>query len=383
MLLYSWFFKQPVSEEEMNDAFSAVQTSIQLTTTDAKEVGICNAGVVSQRTSPNLTVAVNVTTAYDQLGERILTDGSPCNCAVDHNSVSTMVAGAGNEKYLSIFILFERALSDPRIDGNGATVQYVEAESFEYYVVQSAEAPVGTAVLPSLINPGLLLADIHLIFGQTAIHTADISQARTQYVIVGGAGDNFSLVHGTAVEAILDLLGQLNNLSAAEVSAVARSGSGFSLSAGTVDSQLHALQSALNGAPFGIVTFGGANIGVTPFSTSASAYVDVTGTSGTLTVQTGDQVFLSGSLALSVGSGTSTVLARLAVNAGGPDILVAQVVADVGGASDERSASGIYLVTGSGTLTFKWQVLGLGGSPVVTVGAQSSAYVNAIQFRSF
>lgn len=211
MLIYDWYFKQAVTEEQMNNAFGAVQSSMFNVMTDQELVGIAQGGTPSP-TSPTPNLAVSVggpTIAYDQLGQRIYAATTSVDCSQDVNHVSTAVAGAGNEKYLSIFILFDRALSDPVIDGNGFTVFYVQAEGFTFEVIQGAEAPIGTATLPALINPGLLVCDVHLIHLQTQIESGDISVAReeTTFAIVQSP---FSVIAGTVPSAIAAMLTDLN-----------------------------------------------------------------------------------------------------------------------------------------------------------------------------
>ncbi len=255
MLIYSWFFKQAVTEENMNDAFGAVQSSMFNLMTDQKLVGLAQGGTPGPTTpTANLSIVIGGPTyAYDQLGERIYAPTFSADCSKDLNNVSTAVSGAGNEKYLSVFVLFERTLSDPVIDGNGMTVYYVQAESYIYEVYQGAEAPVGTATHPALINPGLLVADVHLIFGQTQIMSGDISTSRAQATF-NFVQSPFSILAGNvpdAIEAMLtDLNQHVNSIGTAHpataISATAVAGSPYSLASGTVESQLTALIGELN-----------------------------------------------------------------------------------------------------------------------------------------
>ena len=264
MLIYDWWFRQSVTEENMNDAFGAVQSSMFNLMTDQQLVGVAFGGTVAQ-TAPtaNLSVAVAETYAYDQLGQRIFTAGDSVDCSQDYNHVSTAVAGAGNEKWLSLFILFERNLSDPVIDGNGFTVYYVQAESYEYQVVQGAEAPAGTATRPALINPGLLLADVLLVFGQTQIFNADILQAPTT-TLDGKTGrmantfsivqSPFSVVAGNVPDAIAAMLTDLNEHvngtsgehPATAITATAITGTPLNLGSSTVQADLAAIVPPLN-----------------------------------------------------------------------------------------------------------------------------------------
>ena len=69
---------------------------------------------------------------------------------------------------------FDRALSDPRVDGNSLTVFFREDESFKFLVAQGAEAPAGNAIPPPLHSDAILLADITRTFGQTQVLAANI-----------------------------------------------------------------------------------------------------------------------------------------------------------------------------------------------------------------
>lgn len=295
MLIYDWWFRQSVTEENMNDAFGAVQTADHNLMTDQQLVGVAFGGTVAQ-TAPtaNLSVAVAETYAYDQLGQRIFTAGDSVDCSQDYNHVSTAVVGAGNEKWLSLFILFERNLSDPVIDGNGFTVYYVQAESYEYQVVQGAEAPAGTATRPALINPGLLLADVLLVYGQTQILTADILQAPTSTLDgkTGRMANTFSIVQSpfsviagnvpAAIAAMLtDLNEHVNGTSgehpATAITAGAVSGTPFSLSSGTVATQVAALLALDNELAVAIGSLS-ANRQLLTYSSISSQTGTITGT---------------------------------------------------------------------------------------------------------
>ena len=86
--------------------------------------------------------------------------------ARSRNGVATEVSAANKEKVVSIFLRFDRSLSDPRIDGNSLTVFFKRDESFKLVVVQGPEAAAGQAVPPALRSDALLLADVVRRFGQ-------------------------------------------------------------------------------------------------------------------------------------------------------------------------------------------------------------------------
>jgi hypothetical protein len=207
----NFFFRQRVTESELDLGFSYLEQADRAFTVDLGLVNVAHGLAVAQQAVANLTVVVGGPgAAYDTQGQRIaIASNQTVNCAADYNAVSTAVAGGANEKWLSLFIVFDRALSDARVDGNSATVYFEEAESHTFKVVQGAEAAIGFATKPGLIVDHVLLADIRLINAQTQIVNADISTARRQ-VIFDIAGSPFAIKQGRFNDALGDLLAHLN-----------------------------------------------------------------------------------------------------------------------------------------------------------------------------
>jgi hypothetical protein len=364
-------------------------------------VGIAQGGVAAPASpTPNLTIVIPETIAYDQLGQRIFTTGDTIDCSKDSNNVSTAVSGAGNEKYVSVFILFERSLSDPQIDGNGMTVYYVQAESYQYEVVQGAEATIGTATTPALVNPGLLLADIHLIHLQSQIQSTDInnvanSPVRVQFTFVIDQTP-FSVVAGTvpaAIAAMLtDLNAHVNSIGTAHpataISAAAFTGTRFSMSAEDLQLQITAMSTQIDnlrsiaGVPKnGIVAMGSVPYS-SNFSTTSGTYVDVTSFSGTLAVVAGDVLLLSLNAYIGVESLIGT-LAITTVDGATTTNLLPTITVDNSTSSFEAgtfSTSAIYTVMNTGTLTYKVQAKQTGGTFTVSGAVQPSG-LTVIQFR--
>jgi hypothetical protein len=216
-----FYFKQPVAYTEINAAFTGAENAVFNLVVDYGLDGIISGLAPVQHGGGNLTVDVTAGIGYDQLGERTYVPTlQNLNCAVDENAVSTAVSTSGHSKILSVFSEFERALSDPRTDGNADTVYFEQAESFKLNVVQGTEATSPTP--PALVADQLLLADITLSYGQSAIVTANISYARAQYASSPTAP------------------------AASAVTAVGASGTRFSTSTGSAQSQLNALKSGID-----------------------------------------------------------------------------------------------------------------------------------------
>lgn len=207
-----YFFRQRVTEAELDDGFAELERADQNLAGDLGFTGVLANAVVSQHAPvPDLSVDVSGPGAVlDQLGQRIFFSAlQNVSVAQDDGGVSTTVSAAGQEKIVSVFVKFDRALSDPRVDGNSLTVFFRRDESFKFIVAQGGQAPAGTALPPPLRSDAILLADITRTFGQTQILNANISTARRQDALVV-AGAPRSLRRGRTVEALADLLGYLN-----------------------------------------------------------------------------------------------------------------------------------------------------------------------------
>lgn len=180
-----FYFRQRVTEAELDETFDKVELADWAIVAEILGYGFLGTPSASQKAPiPDLTVILTALLGYDQLGRRLEIPSAVVpynvNCAVDEVAAPTAVAAPGNEKWLSLFVEFDRALSDPRTDGNGSTVYWKRDESFVVNVVQAAEQPLGTNLKPVLRSDQVLLCDIHLIFGQTQILNADISHTRRE-----------------------------------------------------------------------------------------------------------------------------------------------------------------------------------------------------------
>lgn len=185
-----YYFRQPVTEGELDAGFAGMEAADNAIMADQSLIGVFDEGVVSETGTPSLSVDISgPCLVYDQLGRRIFF--SPLqnlDMSVDEFGNPTTVAGGGNAKILSIFIQFDRLLSDPRIDGNSATVYFERSESFKLNVTQGAEATSGSEVAPPLRSEEILLADVTIINGQTAIVNADIdmtTRRQDTFVLTG------------------------------------------------------------------------------------------------------------------------------------------------------------------------------------------------------
>lgn len=206
-----FYYLQKVTEAELNGAFTAAQQADWNQAIDQDLTGIAAGMTASQAASPDLTVDVSGPgTAYDSLGRRIYF-GSAQNAdvSVDESSVSTAVASSGNEKYVSVFVEFDRTLTDARIDGNGVGLFFQQDESFKFVIQQGSEAAAGSAT-PVPLDPNMVLVcDILRTYGQTTILDTDLDTSRRQDAISLTTG-TLQIIAGTPAAAISDLLTDLN-----------------------------------------------------------------------------------------------------------------------------------------------------------------------------
>lgn len=289
-----FYFRQLVGESDLDDAFDKVESSIRNIPGDLGLVGVASGlGVAEVTPTPNLTLNLSGPgVAYDSLGQRLFVAATQnVDMSTDENGTGTAVATGGNEKWLSIFLAFDRSLSDPRLDGNSATVFYQRDESFSINVAQGGEATIGTATRPPVRPNEILLADVRIENGQTQIENADIDTTRRQDLLtfqgvsVDIRGDNLQqafnefgqalddhIAAGTAhtavqityaggsawndgdtnpagtVESTLDSIftDLAGTAGSDKIGAVANAGSPIALSTGSVQDQLREVQSQAN-----------------------------------------------------------------------------------------------------------------------------------------
>ena len=109
-----YYFRQKVTEAELDDGFDKVEAAIQQSINDQGFVGSFQGGFMSEKSgTPNLSVDLSAPfVAYDQQGRRIAFAAiENVDITLDENGVSTVVATPGNEKIISLFAEFDRALT--------------------------------------------------------------------------------------------------------------------------------------------------------------------------------------------------------------------------------------------------------------------------------
>lgn len=250
-----FYYKQLVDEFDLNGALDAVEAADRNLIQDLGLVGISNGLTLSPATIPNLTLKVGSGTTYDANGQRIrLANEATLSCSQDENGVNTAVQTVGHSRILSIFIGFKRLQQTAKLDGHSVTVYKDQPESYSLYVVAGTDATSPTP--PPLDSSRILLGDVTLAYGQTAINTGDISLARRQWTFKTTSGTQVAV--GTvreAVQLLADAIGALVGLSddtgpddgATRVGMDAiTGGTYYNVSQGTVRTGLVSLHGSLN-----------------------------------------------------------------------------------------------------------------------------------------
>lgn len=178
-----FYFRQRVTERELDLAFDLLEQADRDLASDIGLFGILS-GAEPAPHAPVADLTIDLTApgrAYDRLGQRIaFGTGQRVDVAVDHTGIPTDVRSAANERWLGVFLRFDRLLSDPRTDGHSARVHFRRDEHFQIVVRQAPEGPVGAAARVPLEDGELLVCDVRRRAGATQVTAADIDTSRRQ-----------------------------------------------------------------------------------------------------------------------------------------------------------------------------------------------------------
>lgn len=193
----NFYLDQLVTEEQLDQAFGDVDTGIKNVVkdlTDKGAIGITSGLGVVPIDPASMSVTVGAGVAYQKNGDRTpVAADQTISLATDSEGASTTVSMVGQERWVSIFLLAARALSEPVTDGNEQSVIYRSEESFEFEVIQGVAAVEGTAVRPTLREDAILLADVRIYNGQTTVVAIDIKLNRTENLDIVGPSLQFIL----------------------------------------------------------------------------------------------------------------------------------------------------------------------------------------------
>ena len=203
-----YYFRQKVTEAELDLAFELLEKADRNLAADIGVYGIISGAAPTPHSPvPDLTIDLTAPgRASDNLGQRVFFGtGQTVDCAVDFAGIPTEVPSAGQERWLGIFLKFDRLLSDPRTDGNSQQVFFRRDESFQVVVRQAPPGPIGSAAKVALQPDELLICDVLRQNGQTQILAPNIDTSRRQAFIFA-QGDAVQIVTGawTTLEPAVD-----------------------------------------------------------------------------------------------------------------------------------------------------------------------------------
>jgi hypothetical protein len=202
--LLQYFYHQRVTEAELNLGFLLLEQADHNLASDIGVLGVVSGALPTEHT-PVADLTVDLTAparAYDALGRRVaFGTGQRVDCAVDATGIPTEISTAGQERWLGVFLKFDRLLSDPRTDGNSQLVSFRHDESFQLLVRQGPQGPTGAAPKVPLEDDAILLCDVRRRAGQTQIRNTDLDLSRRQAFVFVKAG---AVTVATAEWAMLD-----------------------------------------------------------------------------------------------------------------------------------------------------------------------------------
>ena len=176
-----YYFRQRVTEAELDLGFELLEKADRNLAADIGVYGIVS-GAEPAPHSPVADLTIDLTApgrAYDHIGQRIFFGtGQRVDCSIDLSGIPTEVTVAGKERWLAVFIRFDRLLSDPRTDGNSNEIFFRQDESFEIVVRQGTAAAANSAQRVALVANELLICDVRIQNGQTQIAAGSISTTR-------------------------------------------------------------------------------------------------------------------------------------------------------------------------------------------------------------
>jgi hypothetical protein len=166
-----FFIKQKVTEGELDDAFLQVEVAEQNIKKDgfgpAARGFLLDAISVVEDSPVSTSVSVPTFLAWSKDGERIekTTAAELFSFAGDDDPVNPTIA--------SLYAVFDRALSDPRVDGLGATVNHKVDESYD--LERDLGTPAGSPVPPAIRTDGsILLANVTIPAAAGTISNSEI-----------------------------------------------------------------------------------------------------------------------------------------------------------------------------------------------------------------
>jgi hypothetical protein len=184
---HEFYYKQLVTEDDLNDLTSFADAAEKHLASDISEYGVFSGLLVSPTGPASTSVIVSSGIARDQnSGTRMaLLLAQTVACDQDEFGDPTYADLAPLfGRWCSIYVRPKTVLSDPRVDGHGVPLWYTETESLEFIIHRvAAQGPIAlraTAARPGVLTTAVLLADIWFEAGSTTIEAGDLEVNRRE-----------------------------------------------------------------------------------------------------------------------------------------------------------------------------------------------------------
>lgn len=196
---HDYYFGEVVTESELDEGFDFQEQADWDQNKDAGLTGLVYPSydvaaswptlpvswTVRENSPADFKVIVDTGYGYNKDGKRLAVDPPTSvvkDCSVDYLGASNAVA-AGKSRWISIFLKFDRILSDIRTDDDGLTIYFLQTESYELEVRQGPEEAYPATTKPVLDSSAILICDILIDDTIPPINNADIFTTRTEALV--------------------------------------------------------------------------------------------------------------------------------------------------------------------------------------------------------
>lgn len=229
-----WYYRQKVLEDELEGSDNSLEEADQAVVSDlgmgkdednaAEYGGVCWGFTASNPSG--LGVKLESGAAHDASGRRCYTDD---DYTVTLSNIGDVAIGAGGvpagasalpasgyERWATIFIVYDRLLSDNRYDGYNDEVYFERAESFHFSVSVGVEKTNGSLLVsdkPARETGKVLLCDARLrnTGGTTAIYSFDQDREEIFFRVTATGGVGTTIARAKLRDVLKDLLEHYND----------------------------------------------------------------------------------------------------------------------------------------------------------------------------
>jgi hypothetical protein len=183
---YHYFYGQIVTDDELRNAFDKIEQYLTNQNSELDHSGIFDGLAVSATSPISMSVEVTAGAARESgNGFRIpVSVYQTFDCNEDeygNSTISDLLAGEG--RWCSLYIRYQREESNPRTDDYGTLIYYDQMDGFELFIRRGTKGNTvdkDTLDKPATIGSAVLLCDLWFEDGATFIESSDIVLTRRQ-----------------------------------------------------------------------------------------------------------------------------------------------------------------------------------------------------------